>query len=52
MIRMLTSDFKNCKKNATIYGETYLVQNGNIECICKNGEKTNISNLGNIEKYN
>ena len=25
--------------NIMIYGETYLIHNGNIKCICKNGEK-------------
>lgn len=30
--------------NIVVYGETYLIKNGNIQLICKNGEKLSINN--------
>lgn len=35
---------------ATVYGETYLIHNGNIECICKNGSNTLIDGESTIKK--
>ena len=34
--------------NATIYGETYLIKDGNIECICKNGDKKTIKQVKSL----
>ena len=34
---------------ATVYGETYLIHEGNIDCICKNGESLVISEEKNIK---
>ena len=35
---------------ATVYGETYLIHNGNIECICKNDDHILINMIGNVKK--
>ncbi|MCI9434817.1 MAG: hypothetical protein HFI86_06075 [Bacilli bacterium] len=35
---------------AIIYGETYLIHNGSIECICKNGCNVLIEDENNIKK--
>ena len=34
---------------ATIYGETYLIKDGNIECICLNGENKDIGTESNTK---
>lgn len=35
---------------ATVYGETYLIYNGSVECICKNGSNILIDEASDIKK--
>lgn len=36
---------------ATVYGETYLISNGNIECMCKNGNAILLNEVSSVKKY-
>ena len=38
------------ENNVKVYGQTYLIYNGNIECICKEGRNILINETSNIKK--